>query len=368
MKLVNGRIITPYREIQGNIEIENGRIKRIYEGNDYGENLDGLAVVPGFIDIHIHGIRGYDYTSWDNKDDFIKNAFGMKKSLLEHGVTTFLPTTVTMPKENLIEACKAIGEITDLSIEGIHLEGPFISEKHAGAQDVRYIRVPDINEVKECFQYSKGKLRTITIAPEKDLDFVSKLWNLGIYPSIGHTDADYETGVRAFLLGANRTTHLFNGMKEFHHRDPGIILASLNYSRYIEIISDFIHINKEVIRFLISQFGVNRFVAITDAISATDLGDGEYSLGKTRITVKNGIAMTSNGKLAGSTLTMDRAFRNLANIVGLQNASLMCSYNPAKSIGLEDRGVIEVGKRADLVVLDEKMNVKKVYVNGEEVI
>ncbi|AWR96888.1 N-acetylglucosamine-6-phosphate deacetylase [Acidianus sulfidivorans JP7] len=367
MKLVNARIITPYREILGNIEIENGTIKKIYEGHDSGENLEGMIVVPGFIDIHIHGINGFDFTSWDNKDDFIKNAFGMKKSLLKHGVTTFLPTTVTIPRENLMEACKAIGEIDDQSIFGIHLEGPYISEKHAGAQDVKYIRNPDINEIKECIKFSKGKLKTITIAPEKDLNFIREIVNLGIHPSIGHTDADYETGVKAFLLGADRTTHIFNAMRGFHHRDPGVILASLNFSRYIEIITDFIHVNREVVKFLIYNFGINRFIAVTDSIIATDMEDGEYSLGKTKIIVKNGIAMTSNGRLAGSTLTMDKAFRNLFSIIGLQNASIMCSYNPANSIGLNDRGVIEVGKRADLVVLDEKMNVKKVYVNGEEV-
>lgn len=368
MKLVNAKIITPYKEILGGVEIENGKIKRVFEGKEEGgEDLEGMYLLPGFVDIHIHGIGGHDFTSWNTAEEFLKNALEMKKRLIKHGITTFVPTTVTILKENLLEACKAAGEIDDPSIPGIHLEGPYISEKYAGAQDPRYIRNPDLNEVKECVRLSKGKVLTITIAPEKDLEFIPRLAELGIHPSVGHTDADYETAVKAFLLGADRTTHIFNGMRPFHHRDPGAILASLNFSRYIEIIPDFIHVNKEVVKFLIKTVGVNRVVAVTDSIIATDLNDGEYTLGKTVVKVERGIAKTREGKLAGSTLTMDRAFRNFLSIVGVTDASLMCSYNPASSLGLVDRGVIEKGKRADLIVLDEKLELRKVYVNGEEV-
>ncbi|QIW22733.1 N-acetylglucosamine-6-phosphate deacetylase [Sulfolobus sp. S-194] len=365
IKLTKAKIITPYKEIErGSVIIKDGKINEILEGGTNGEDLEGMLLLPGFVDIHTHGIGGYDYTSWDSEDDFMKNAIGMKKKLIQHGVTTFLPTTVTMPKESLLEACKAISQ-TD--ILGLHLEGPYISEKHAGAQDIRYIRNPDRNEVLECVRKSNNKVLTITYSPEKDLNFVQFLLSLSIYPSIGHTDADYETAIKAFLLGANRVTHLFNAMRGFHHRDPGVILASINFSPFIEIIPDFIHVDKEVIRFLTKIVDIKRIVAVTDSIIATDLQNGTYSLGKMKIRVENGIARTEDGKLAGSTLTMDKAFKNLSNIIGIVEASLICSYNPARAIGLSDRGIIEKGKRADLVVMDEKLNVRKVFINGEEV-
>jgi N-acetylglucosamine-6-phosphate deacetylase len=365
VKLTNVKVVTPYREFIGTIEIENGKIKRVIEGKEEGENLEGMIAVPGFIDIHTHGIGGYDFTSWNSKDDFIKNILEMKKIYLKHGVTTFLPTTVTIPKENLIEACKAIGEVEDESIPGIHLEGPYISEKHAGAQDTRYIRNPDIKEVKECLELSKDKIKTITVAPEKDIDFIKLLSEMGIHPSVGHTDADYDTAVKAFLSGADRTTHMFNAMRQFHHRDPGVILASINFSKYIEIISDFIHVNKETVKFLLNTVGINRIVAITDSIIATDLEDGSYTLGKTTINVKEGKALTKEGKLAGSTLTMDKAFRNLSSLRSLSEVVVMTSQNPAMAIGLNDRGSLEPGKRADIVILDDELRVKKVYTNGE---
>lgn len=207
---------------------------------------------------------------------------------------------------------------------------------------------------------------TVTVAPEKDLTFIPFLLSRSIIPSVGHTDSDYETAVRAFSLGAKRTTHLFNAMRSFHHRDPGVILASLNFSPYIEIIPDFVHLDKEVVEFVVRVAGVNRVVAVTDSIIATGLPNGEYTLGKTNIIMENGIAKTKDGKLAGSTLTMDKAFRNLSTFLGIRNASLLVSFNPANAIGLQDRGVIEKGKKADLVVLDENLNVKKVYVEGEE--
>ncbi|MFP3203548.1 MAG: N-acetylglucosamine-6-phosphate deacetylase [Sulfolobus sp.] len=368
MKLTNVKIVTPYKTFLGTIEIEGGKIKRVYEGKEEGgENLQGMMAVPGFIDIHTHGIGGFDFTSWDSKEEFIKNLLEMKKIYLKHGVTTFLPTTVTLPRENLIEACKAIGEIQDDSMPGIHLEGPYISEKHAGAQDIRYIRKPDVEELKECFNASKGKIKTITFAPEKDdINFINGLLNLGIYPSVGHTDANYETASKAFLAGANRTTHIFNAMRPFHHRDPGVILASIRFSKYIEIISDFIHVDRDVVKFLIDVTGVNRIVAVTDSIIATDLRDGEYTLGKTKITVKEGKALTKEGRLAGSTLTMDKAFRNLTSLRSLNEVVMMTSENPAMAVGLNDRGSLEPGKKADIVILDDELKVKKVYLNGEE--
>ncbi|BCU69956.1 N-acetylglucosamine-6-phosphate deacetylase [Stygiolobus caldivivus] len=367
MKITNVKIVTPYKEFTGTIEVESGKIKRVYEGKDRGEDMEGLIAVPGFVDVHTHGIGGYDFTSWRSVDEFLGNLLKMREIYVKYGVTTFLPTTVTLPKEDLAEACKAVGEIEDPSIAGLHLEGPFISEKHAGAQDVRYIRSPDMTEVRRCVELSKNKLRTVTVAPEKGLEFVSALVGMGIHVSIGHTDADYETATKAFLLGADRTTHIFNAMRPFHHRDPGVILASINYSPYIEIIPDFIHVDKELVKFLVKSVGRERVVGVTDSIMAAGLSDGEYTLGKVEITVKEGRALTKEGKLAGSTLTMDKAFANLAKLTGLYDAVMMTSYNPAKALGLTDRGALLPGKNADIVLLDDKLRVVKVYKNGEEI-
>jgi N-acetylglucosamine-6-phosphate deacetylase len=190
---------------------------------------------------------------------------------------------------------------------------------------------------------------------------------LGIHVSIGHTDADYEVASRAFLLGADRITHIFNAMRPLHHRDPGAILASLNFSPFVEVIPDFVHVDKELVKFLIRTVGEDRLVGVTDSIMAAGLGDGEYSLGKMSITVKGGRALTKYGKLAGNTLTMDTAFVNLASLAGLRVAVMMTSYNPARAIGLSDRGVITPGKRAYLVLFDEKLRIVKVFVKGEEI-
>jgi len=187
---------------------------------------------------------------------------------------------------------------------------------------------------------------------------------LGIHVSIGHTDTDYEVASRAFLLGVGRTTHIFNAMRPLHHRDPGSILASLNFSPFVEVIPDFVHVDKELVKFLIKAVGEDRLVGVTDSIMTAGLGDGEYSLGKMSITVKGGRALTKYGKLAGSTLTMDTAFVNLTNLAGLRVAIMMTSYNPARAIGLSDRGVIMPGKRADLMLSDEKLRIVKVFVKG----
>lgn len=367
MKITNIRIINPYKDFLGTIEIERGIIRRVIEGKEEGEDMKGLIAVPGFIDIHTHGIGGYDFTSWNSEEEFLNNLTKMKEEYLKHGVTTFLPTTVTLPKEVLLEACKAVGEVQDDSIPGMHLEGPFISEKYAGAQDTKYIRTPDLSEVKQCIELSMNKVKTITLAPEKGLEFIDSLTALGIHVSIGHTDADYEVASRAFLLGADRTTHIFNAMRPLHHRDPGAILASLNFSPFVEVIPDFVHVDKELVKFLIKVVGEDRLVGVTDSIMAAGLGDGEYRLGKMSITVKGGRALTKYGKLAGSTLTMDTAFVNLASLAGLRVAVMMTSYNPARAIGLSDRGVIMPGKRADLVLFDEKLRIVKVFVKGEEI-
>ncbi|ADI32028.1 N-acetylglucosamine-6-phosphate deacetylase [Staphylothermus hellenicus] len=383
--LSNARIITPFDEIySGTVEVENGVIRKVYYGKrSGGENLEGKILVPGFIDIHTHGIRGYDVTlsALEGSVDRVVDALmAMSRAYSVHGVTRFLPTTVTAPHEVLLIAAKGVAETIDSQrdgiegalIEGLHMEGPYISREKAGAQNPRYIRSPSINELKEYWEASRGKLKTITLAPEVKgaLELIQYARSLGIHVSIGHTNATYEEAKAAIYAGANRATHLYNGMRQVHHREPGVVVALLESPQvYLEFICDYIHVSPIMIKYTIRCAGIERIVAVTDSIIATDLPDGTYSLGGLEIIVKDGVSRLRNGALAGSTLTMDKALKNLVKLgIPLKDAVRTLTYNPAIAVGIYNAGAIMPGYTADLVVLDENLKVESVYVRGENIL
>jgi len=380
--LTNVKIITPFEEIfPGTIEIENGIIKRVYAGkNPIGENLEGRIIVPGFIDIHTHGIAGLDitYSSMNgSEDDVEETLLKMSEKYLSHGVTRFLPTTVTASHEVLLIASRGVKNAIAYQkkfcigaiIEGLHLEGPYISKEKKGAQNPEFIRSPSIEELKEYWEASGGSIKTITIAPELEgsVEFTSYARNLGIYISLGHTNATYEKTKAAIYAGANRATHLYNAMRPINHREPGVIIAVLESPQvYLEIITDLVHISPQIINFTIGYAGIERIVTVTDSIIATDLPDGEYSLGGLKVIVKDGICRLEDGTLAGSTLTMDNALRNLVSIgIPLKDAVRTMTYNPARAVGLYKVGAILPGYSADLVIMDEELNIETIYVRGE---
>jgi N-acetylglucosamine-6-phosphate deacetylase len=278
----------------------------------------------------------------------------MAKSYARHGVTAFLASTVTAPLDVLEEVCKAVKEAIDMwrgegtKILGVHLEGPYINPEMAGAQNRAWIRRPDLEEFKRFVESCRGIVKQVTIAPE--LPGADKLLEYarsrGMVVSAGHTNASYEEGLKSVKLGATKANHLFNGMTRFHHREPGIALALLQTPNvYLEIIADFIHLHPAVVRMVIDYTTPKRVVLIKDSIVATDMLDGIYELGGLKVIVEKGICrLAGTGTLAGSTLTMDKAFKNIASLgYSLQEVVTMTSLAPAESLGIERLRDIEVG-------------------------
>ncbi len=377
----HARIYTPLTVIEdGYIVVVDGRIKEVgYEpyGGTIGDTVDaeGLIVAPGFIDTHMHGYRGYDSNQAEPE-----TYLGLSRELVRHGVTSFIPSTVTAPHDLLVKASRAIREAysawspsTGARILGLHLEGPYISIEKKGAQNPEYIRPPSIGELEEYMEASGGLIRQITVAPEVPgaLDLISYAVSKGIIVSIGHTNASYTDTVKAVAAGASKATHLYNGMRGIHHREPGPVIAFLeNPSVFLELICDFIHVSKPMVRFTVDYAGYNRVVLITDSINAAGLPDGRYVLGGLEVIVENGVPrLAGSGALAGSTLTMDRAVKNMYSLgYPLNHVLAMASLTPARSVAADHReriGLIKPGYRADLVFLDIDLNVIRVAVDGE---
>ncbi len=375
-----GKLVTPTIVLERvSLRVRNGVVVDIVEGYvGFGNvlNYRDYIVMPGFLDTHIHGLKGYDVN--DGKSESI---LGMSKHLVEYGVTGFQPSSVTAPHEKLVEICRAVKEAYEAwrdrdephgaRILGLHLEGPYINPEKRGAQNPEYIRCPRREEVDEYIEASNGLLRMMTLAPEVEggLEIIPYLVERGIVVSIGHSNADYDTAMKAVARGATRATHLFNAMKGVHHRDPGLVIALMESPGvYLELIVDFIHLHPAIVRFIVNHVGVERIVLATDAISATGLSDGIYTLGGLEVRVEKGIAKLRDGTLAGSTLTMDRALRNMVKLgYGLREIAWMTSLNPARSLGIRGLGDLKPGYYADLVVLDEDLRVRATVVDGVEV-
>jgi len=361
----------------GYIYIKNGFIADIDIGSppkylmSKVEKIDGKYILPGFIDTHTHGIAGIDVTESIDPYKFLELA----KHYVRHGVTSFLPTTVSTSHDRIIEVCKAIREAMSIwrpengsRILGLHMEGPYINPKRAGAQNPIYIRIPTMSEVKNLLDSCGDVVKQISMAPEieNSLSIARIFVERGITVSAAHTDATYDEGLKAIENGFTKITHIFNGMREFHHREPGIALAFLqNEKTFIEVIADFIHLHKSVVKMIIDIAGPDRVVLITDSILATDMPDGIYTLGGLKVIVENGIARLEKGGLAGSTLTMDKAFRNIYTLgYKLPSVSKMLSTTPARSIKAINIGRIEKGTKADFVVLDNELNISAVFIDG----
>ncbi len=364
----------------GYIYIRNGFIADIGIGSPPQylmpkvEKIDGTFIFPGFIDTHTHGIAGIDVTESIDPYRFLELA----KHYIRHGVTSFLPTTVSTSYDRIVEVCKAVREAMNIwrpengsRILGLHMEGPYINPKRAGAQNPIYIRTPTINEIRNLIDSCGNVVKQISMAPEieNSLSIAKILIEKGIVVSAAHTDATYDEGLKAIESGFTKITHIFNGMREFHHREPGIALAFLqNEKVFIEVIADFIHLHPAVVKMIIDIAGPDRVVLITDSIHATDMPDGIYTLGGLKVLVEKGIAKLEKGGLAGSTLTMDKELRNVYRLgYRLPDISKMLSTTPARSIRIMNIGRIEKGSKADFVVLDEELNVKATFIEGVRV-
>jgi N-acetylglucosamine-6-phosphate deacetylase len=327
------------------------------------EDLGDVTVVPGFVDIHTHGGGGSTYSTTDPEEARKVAAFHAK-----HGTTTTMASLVTAPLDEIVEQTACLAELVkDGVIAGVHLEGPFLSKARCGAHEPTLLRDPVEADVAKVLS---DAVKMVTIAPElpSGLDAIRQVVDAGVVAALGHTDATYEQMIAGADAGATVATHLFNGMRPFHHRDPGPVGAALNDPRLLlEVINDGMHLDPQVVRVALAAAGVHRIALITDAMVATGMPNGRYLLGSLEVDVKDGLATLAQGthSIAGSTLTMDVAFANAVKAgTSLVDASRMASTTPAQAFGWYDVGGILAGKRADLVVLDEEYAVRKVMRAG----
>ncbi|MDX6238748.1 MAG: N-acetylglucosamine-6-phosphate deacetylase [Kribbellaceae bacterium] len=327
------------------------------------EDLGDVTVVPGFVDIHTHGGGGATYSTTDPEEARKVAAFHAK-----HGTTTTMASLVTAPLDDLVSQTACLADlVTDGVIAGVHLEGPFLSEARCGAHEPTLLRDPVEADVTKVLS---GAVKMVTIAPElpSGLQAIRQVVDAGVVAALGHTDATYEQMILGADAGATVATHLFNGMRPFHHRDPGPVGAALNDPRLLlEVINDGMHLDPQVVRVALAAAGVSRIALITDAMVATGMPNGRYLLGSLEVDVKDGLATLATGthSIAGSTLTMDVAYANAVKAgVSLVDASRMASTTPAEAFGWYTVGALEAGKRADLVVLDDEYAVRKVMRAG----
>nr|WP_019856250.1 N-acetylglucosamine-6-phosphate deacetylase [Actinopolyspora mortivallis] len=368
--VLGGRIVTDEGILDnGWIRIADGTIAEVGEGTPPAEpsgDLTGRWIVPGFVDMHCHGGGGGSLTS--RRPEQIDRTVATHRC---HGTTTMLASLVTTSLPNLHEQIRSLlPAVRAGHLAGIHLEGPFLSAVRCGAHDTTMLRRPDRESVESLLATGEGAVRMVTLAPELDgsVEAIRLLSESGVIAAVGHTDALAEQVAPAVDAGATVATHLFNGMRPLHHREPGPVGTLLADERVtVELICDLVHLHPTVARLVARYAGTGRTVAVTDAISATDAGDGHYELGDLPLTVSGGEPRLADGSLAGSTLTMDTALRNLVHSCGLDitEAVAACSTRPAELLGLSDRlGSIRAGLAADLVVLDERLRPLEVYKNG----
>jgi N-acetylglucosamine-6-phosphate deacetylase len=373
--IVAGRIVTADEVVTGWVETAGDRIADVGSGSPpTGAAADrGWTIVPGFIDVHVHGGGGHTFTTGDPEEI----AAGVEFHLTR-GTTTTLLSLVTAPMAELEAAAARIAGFLDDAepamrrrIAGIHAEGPFLSTARCGAQDPAAMSDPEPALVDRLVASAGGSLRMITLAPERRgvVEAVHRLVGAGVLVAIGHSDATFEEATAAIAAGATVATHLGNAMSPLHHRDPGMVGACLTSGEICcELIVDGHHLHPSFVRLAAAGKGADGFVLITDAIAAAGVGDGRYELGRFAVDVTAGMAtLVDGGSLAGSTLTMDAAWRNaVAAGIDEVTASRAASQNPARLLGIDgDVGSIEPGKRADLVVLDESGDVVAVIAAGD---
>ncbi|MGX4275863.1 N-acetylglucosamine-6-phosphate deacetylase [Clostridioides difficile] len=370
--LINGKIILKNQILENKVLVFDEKIIDIADSVPKDCEVidaDGKYISPGLIDIHIHGNMGKD--TMDSTDESIET---ISKSIMRHGVTSFLPTTMTMDKEHVYDALEVIKKDQNRKLEGAqvlgaHLEGPFINENYKGAQNEKFI----INSKYEFIKEYKDVIKVITYAPEKDIDFdftreIKRCTDIVL--SIGHSNANYDQAKEAINLGVTNVTHMFNAMTGLNHRDPGVVGAALTTNVYSELIADTIHINKDLFQFILNNKGKERLILITDSIEAGGLEDGNYSLGGQKVIVKGNEARLENGALAGSVLSLNKMVFNFLDNTNLKvnEAINLASLNPATSLGINDKkGSLEIGKDADIAVFDENLDCKMTLCLGEVV-
>lgn len=381
MIIKNGLVFTEEKKfVEQELYIKKGRIVECLEelSKEEREVYDATDcyVIPGLVEVHSHGALGYDVSM--AKKEELKRLLKYERA---HGVTSYCPTTMTLPKEMLLGICKMIGDAAkeqevscdtdegvaetdkEARIVGIHLEGPFLEESKRGAHPKEFLSKADITFVRKCMEASGGLVKLMTAAPEVDgnLELIEEL-SKEIHISLGHTKASYEASKKAICAGADHITHLYNGMVEMTAREPGVIGAAKDMqSCYVEVICDGIHVHESMVKLAFDMFK-NRMVLVSDSICAAGLEDGEYEFVGYRIFVKNGLATYENGTIVGSVSTLYDCMRHAVEIgIPVEEAVAAATMNPAKSIGIYDEvGSLTPGKRADVLILDKNLGLIRV--------
>lgn len=370
--LMNGKFILP--DERGNFFVDEDKImtfdKKILKigTSTDAENIiaaENFFVAPGFINIHIHGCNNFD-----TMDATPESLDEMCKFLPSTGVTSFLPTTMTMKISEIKNALKNIRTYQNIhgaKVLGANLEGPFISEKFHGAQDKKNILRADF----EIFADFLDIIKIITIAPEEldDFNFIDRCREKNIVVSIGHSAADYETAIKAIQRGANHITHLFNAQTGLHHRKPGVVGAAFDSNVTVELIADNVHTSPTAQRVVWKVKPHEEIILITDSFRACGIGDGESELGGQKVFVKNNLATLADGTIAASIAKLNEVAKNFHENTQATIAETveLVTKNPAKKLNLYDKiGSLEVGKSADFVIFDENFNIRKTFVNGQQ--
>ena len=368
--LADARMVTPDGIVDGWVDVDDRRIAALGRGDPprpADRDLGRRWVVPGFVDIHVHGGARAAYMSGD-QDQAVLVADLHRR----HGTTTTMASLVTGGEAALTRIVTSVAELVDDGlVAGIHLEGPFLAEARCGAHDPGLLREPEPALVERLLRAGHGTIRMVTLAAELPYagDAVRRIVGAGARAAVGHTDATYAQAQEAIEAGATVATHLFNAMRPLHHREPGPVPALLEDERVtVELICDGVHLHPAVVRLAIEAAGPSRVTLVTDAMAATGAGDGDYVLGELAVRVEDGVArLVKGGAIAGSTLTMDRAFQFVVREAGvaIEDAVRMASANPAALLGVGDRvGSLAVGYDADLVVLDEEFTRQAVMAKG----
>src|SRR5580692_2518033 len=331
------------------------------------------VAVPGFLDVHIHGAGGHDVM--EATEDALK---AVSRMVATHGTTSFVATTVTASPESICRSAEGIaGYISRqhqsddcrADILGIHFEGPFISSARRGVHPSEFLKLPSAELLETFVDSAKGHAQILTIAPELlgAMPCIDAAHKAGLVVAIGHTDATYEQARAAIARGAHHAVHVYNAMRPFSHRDSGVIGAVLTTPEVTaELIADGVHVEEAAMRLLLQAKGSCCVILVSDGISATGMPDGKYMLGTFEVTVADGVCRNSEGKLAGSTLTLDRALRNIVGLgIPLAEGVRMLTSNPARLLGLEfKKGALRIGADADVVLLNESLQVTNVWARG----
>lgn len=367
--IVGGFLVFPDRVAPGDVLICAGRIAAL--GPNAAKEVktkieaDSLFIAPGFLDLQVNGALGRSFLTASPED--------MAAALdyfVRHGTTGVLSTLTSAPWGKLRSALARLQATAHPAFLGVHMEGPFLAEARRGAHPKEHLLPPSPALVRMLLAEFPGLIRLWTLAPELPgaEEVVQVLRSQGVVCAVGHSDATYEEALRAFSWGVSLVTHLFNGMRPFHHRDPGLVGAALDSEVFVSLICDGIHVHPTVVRFTAKLKGFDRIVLITDAVAPAGLPNGEYLLFEERVRVEHGIPRLPEGTLAGSTLTLDRAVKNLIEFTGcsLPEAVRCATLNPARLLGIEERkGTLDVGKDADLVVFDEDLTILYTILAGK---